>query len=309
LFHYNLFSIATHGEEARFGTITGGYEYYLNWKDIFPEDYKNIDIQTYDDEEKIRYQNNGLHKNPDVRQEVVIQGMLNKQILLDVLQHFTLFMEIKQGIEVKIICRYQQYRATGKIINRLRTGNSTQERSRVIWHTQGSGKSLTMVFFVRKLRSQKDLKDYKVIMMVDRKDLEKQLSEVAKLTDEFKEKNVVSSRKDLIPKLSGDSSDLNMVMVHKFVQEELKHSKALMKAFVEEGKVPEFKPFDVVNKSDRIIILIDEAHITQGGDMGDNLFTAFPNATKIAFTQSPHRPTQAKNPRTFWWQRRIHRHL
>ena len=287
LFHYNLFSIATHGEEARFGTITGGYEYYLNWKDIFPEAYKTIDLKKYDEQEKIRYQNNGLFKNPDVRQEVVIQGMLNKEILLDVLQHFTLFMEIKQGVEVKVICRYQQYRAVGKILNKLRNGHSPQERSGVVWHTQGSGKSLTMVFFVRKLRSQKDLKDYKVIMLVDRKDLEIQLSEVAKLTGEFKEKNVVGSRKNLIPKLSDNSSDLHMVMVHKFVQEELKHSKALMKAFVEEGVVPEFKPFDVVNKSDRIVILIDEAHRTQGGDMGDNIFTAFPNATKIAFTGTP----------------------
>lgn len=287
LFHYNLFSIATHGEEARFGTITGGYEYYLNWKDIFPEEYKTIDLKNYNEEEKVRYQNNGLFKNPDVRQEVVIHGMLNREILLDVLQHFTLFMEIKQGLEVKVICRYQQYRAVGKILNRLRNGHSPQERSGVVWHTQGSGKSLTMVFFVRKLRSQKDLKDYKVIMMVDRKDLETQLSEVAKLTGEFKEKNVVGSRKDLIPKLSDNSSDLHMVMVHKFVQEELKHSKALMKAFVEEGVVPEFKPFDVVNKSDRIVILIDEAHRTQGGDMGDNIFTAFPNATKIAFTGTP----------------------
>ena len=287
LFHYNLFSIATHGEEARFGTITGGYEYYLNWKDIFPEVYKTIDLKNYDDEERVRYQNNGLYKNPDVRQEVVIQGMLNKEILLDVLQHFTLFMEIKQGVEVKIICRYQQYRAVGKILNRLRTGSSPQERSGVVWHTQGSGKSLTMVFFVRKLRSQKDLKDYKVIIMVDRKDLENQLSDVAKLTGEFKDKNIVGSRKELVPKLSDSSSDLNMVMVHKFVQEELKHSKALMKAFVEEGVVPEFKVFEVVNKSDRIIMLIDEAHRTQGGDMGDNIFTAFPNATKIAFTGTP----------------------
>ncbi|WP_343658906.1 HsdR family type I site-specific deoxyribonuclease [Chryseobacterium sp.] len=287
LFYYNLFSIATHGEEARFGTITGGYEYYLNWKDIFPEDYKTIDLKNYDDDEKVRYQNNGLLKNPDVRQEVVIQGMLNKEILLDVLQHFTLFMEIKQGIEVKIICRYQQYRAVGKILNSLRFGHNPQDRSGVVWHTQGSGKSLTMVFLVRKLRSQKDLKDYKVIMVVDRKDLETQLSDVAKLTGEFKEKNIVNARKDLAPKLSDNSSDLHMVMVHKFVQEELKHSKALMKAFVEEGVVPEFKPFDIVNNSDRIVLLIDEAHRTQGGDMGDNIFTAFPNATKIAFTGTP----------------------
>jgi len=287
LFHYNLFSIATHGEEARFGTITGDFEYYLNWKDIFPEVYKTFDINSYSEEEEVRYGANGLHKEPGVRQEVAIQGLLNKEILLDVLQHFTLFMEIKEGVEVKVVCRYQQFRAVGKIIERLRNESSGKTRSGVVWHTQGSGKSLTMVFFVRKLRSQNDLKDYKVIMMVDRTDLEDQLSATARLTDEFKEKNIVHYRKELIPKLSGNASDLSMVMIHKFVQEELKHSKALMKAFVEEGKVPEFKPFEVVNTSDRIIIMIDEAHRTQGGDMGDNLFTAFPNAVKVAFTGTP----------------------
>jgi type I restriction enzyme R subunit len=287
LFQYNLFSIVTHGEEARFGSITGDFEYYLNWKDIFPESYKTFDITRYAEDEVIRYGANGLHKEPEVRQEVAIFGLLNKEILLDVLRHFTLFMEVKEGIEIKIVCRYQQYRAVGKILDRLRNKHSKVTRSGVVWHTQGSGKSLTMVFFVRKLRSQNDLKDYKVIMMVDRVDLEKQLSATARLTGEFKEKNIVKSRRDLVPKLSGTASDLTMVMIHKFVQEELKHSKALMKAFVEEGIVPEFKPFDVVNPSDRIVILIDEAHRTQGGDMGDNLFTAFPNAAKIAFTGTP----------------------
>src|SRR5690554_4532378 len=287
LFHYNLFCIATHGEEARVGSITGDHEYYSNWKDIFPEEYKSISLLSYAAEEQERYMSNGLYKEPNVRQEVLIKGILNKEILLDILQHFSLFMEIKEGVEVKIVCRYQQYRAVGKILDRLRSEYTGETRSGVVWHTQGSGKSLTMVFFVRKLRSQDDLKDFKVIMMVDRKDLEKQLSDTARLTNEFKEVNIVSSRKDLVPKLSGTASNLNMVMVHKFVQEELKHSKALMKAYVADGEVPEFKPFDVVNTSDRIVILIDEAHRTQGGDMGDNIFTAFPNAAKIAFTGTP----------------------
>ncbi len=287
LFHYNLLCIATHGEEARIGTITGDYEYYLNWKDIFPEIYRSFDIDNYAEEEEIRYGANGLNNVPKVRQEVVIAGLLNKEILVDVLRHFSIFMEIKEGVLIKVVCRYQQYRAVGKILERLRESGSGQDRSGVVWHTQGSGKSLTMVFLVRKLRSQKDLKDLKVIMTVDRIDLESQLSNTAKLTNEFKESNVVKARKELVPKLSNDSSDLNMVMIHKFVQDELKHSKALMQAFVKEGEVPEFKPFEIVNRSERIVILIDEAHRSQGGDMGDNLFAAFPNAAKIAFTGTP----------------------
>lgn len=287
LFHYNLFSIATHGEEARFGTITGDFEYYLNWKDIFPAEYKTFDITSYSEEEEDRYKVNGLNKEPKVRQEVIISGMLNKEVFLDVLKHFTLYKTFDNGFTAKIVCRYQQYRAVGKIIDRLRNGTSGKERSGVVWHTQGSGKSLTMVFFVRKLRSQKDLKDFKALLTVDRTDLEDQLSEDAKLTGEFKQKNVVKSRKELRPKLSGDESDLSMVMIHKFVQEEFAQSKAILKAYEQEGIVPEFKPFEEVNPSDRIVILIDEAHRTQGGEMGDNMFTAFPNAARIAFTGTP----------------------
>ena len=151
------------------------------------------------------------------RQEVVIHGMLNKEIMLDVLRHFTLFMEVKEGFEVKIACRYQQYRAVGKILERLRNGNNDRERSGVVWHTQGSGKSLTMVFLVRKLRSQEDLKDYKIIMINDRTDLEDQLSKTAMLTGE--KVTIVEKRKVRGQFLSDNSSNLTMVMVHKFLEE------------------------------------------------------------------------------------------
>lgn len=269
LFHFNLFSIITHGEEARFGTISADFEYYYNWKDIFPEEYKVIEIEP----------------GKEIIQEVLIRGMLNKEIMIDVLRHFTLFMEVKEGVEVKVVCRYQQYRAVGKILKRLREGKTPNERSGVIWHTQGSGKSLTMVFLVRKLRSQDDLKDYKIVLINDRTDLEDQLSQTAKLTEE--KVKVIDKRKKLRPDLGVDSSDLNMVMMHKFLEEEIRHSQALMKAYVEDGVVPEFKPFEIVNDSERVLILVDEAHRTQGGDMGDNLFAAFPKATKIAFTGTP----------------------
>jgi len=269
LFHFNLFSVITHGEEARFGTISADFEYYYNWKDIFPEEYKVIEIEP----------------GKEIIQEVLIRGMLNKEILIEVLRHFTLFMEVKEGVEVKVVCRYQQYRAVGKILKRLREGKTPYERSGVIWHTQGSGKSLTMVFLVRKLRSQDDLKDYKIVLINDRTDLEDQLSQTAKLTEE--KVKVIDKRRRLRPDLSVDSSDLNMVMMHKFLEEEIRHSQALMKAYVEDGIVPEFKPFEIVNDSERVLILIDEAHRTQGGDMGDNLFSAFPKATKIAFTGTP----------------------
>ncbi len=277
LFHYNMISILTHGEEARVGTISSEFEHYLNWKDIFPEEYKVIDIP--------RFNPKTDEKDPAVIQEIMIRGLLNKEILIDVLRHFTLFMEVKAGVEVKIICRYQQYRAVGKIMKRLLDGETAIERSGVVWHTQGSGKSLTMVFLVRCMRSHDELKAFKIMVVSDRNDLEEQLYNTMKLSGETI--GVVSKRRELRSKLSNDSSDLHMVMMHKFLHEELKHSKALMKAYNEEGRVPKFEPFEKVNQSDKVLILIDEAHRTQGGDMGDNLFEAFPNGAKIAFTGTP----------------------
>jgi type I restriction enzyme R subunit len=263
LFHPNLFSIITHGTEARVGTITGEFDHYLNWKDIFPEEYRVIPISPNEE-----------------RQEVLIHGMLNKAILIDILKNFTVFMEIKKGELVKIVSRYQQYRAVGKILDRLRTGKTPFERSGVIWHTQGSGKSLTMVFLVRKMRDTNDLKDYKIIMVNDRTDLEDQLSDTAAITGESV--TIIAHRRDL-DKLRTSTSNLNMVMVHKFLAQNGVSAQSLIAS----GVVPKFEVFKTINPSERILLLIDEAHRTQGGDMGDNLFIGFPNAVKVAFTGTP----------------------
>jgi type I restriction enzyme R subunit len=263
LFHYNIFSIITYGSEARAGTISAEFEFYNNWVDIFPEEYRTVEYPPNEE-----------------RQEVLIHGMLNKEILIDILKHFTLFMEIKKGVEVKIVARYNQYRAVGKIIRNIREGNTPLERGGVVWHTQGSGKSLTMVFLIRKLRSCDDLKDLKIIFIVDRTDLEEQLSETAELTGE--PVRIVDKRNKL-HLLSDDTGDVNMVMIHKFLVENNVSAESLIAL----GLVPKFEEFEPINNSDRILLLVDEAHRTQGGDMGDNLFKAFKNAVRIGFTGTP----------------------
>lgn len=263
LFHYNLFSIITHGKEARVGTISAEFDFYNNWVDIFPEEYKVVQFPPNEE-----------------RQEVLIHGMLNKEILVDILKNFTLFIEIKKGVEVKIVSRYNQYRAVGKIIQNLREGTTPYEKGGVVWHTQGSGKSLTMVFLIRKLRSTDDLKDLKIISIVDRIDLEVQLSDTLKYSNESL--SIINSRADL-KLLSDDTTDLNLVMMHKFLADNNVSAQSLIDA----GIVPKFEKFETINNSDKILLLIDEAHRTQGGDMGDNLFSAFPNATRIGFTGTP----------------------
>jgi type I restriction enzyme R subunit len=263
LFHYNLFSIITYGHEARVGTISADFDFYNNWVDIFPEEYKTVAFPPNEE-----------------RQEVMICGMLNKEILVDILKHFTLFIEIKKGVEVKIVARYNQYRAVGKIIRNLREGTNPKEKGGVVWHTQGSGKSLTMVFLIRKLRSSDDLKDLKIISIVDRIDLEEQLADTLKYANESL--TIIDSKTDL-NLLNDDTGNLNLVMIHKFLADNNVSAQSLIGA----GVVPKFEKFETINNSDRILIMVDEAHRTQGGDMGDNLFNAFPQAVRIGFTGTP----------------------
>ena len=271
LFHTNLFSVITRGVEARCGTISADFDFYLNWKDIFPKEYAE-----------------GINIDPAERQEILIKGMFNHEILIDIFRNFTLFTH-KDDNTIKIICRYQQYRAVGKMLKKLENGTDWKSRSGVIWHTQGSGKSLTMVFLVRKMRHIPELHDYRILMVVDRHDLEEQLAETAEYTGELrhdpktkKVQNIVENRQQLV-KLEGDTADLNLVMIHKFGENHEYSIESLIKT----GIVPQYESFPVINDSNKILVLIDEAHRSQGGEMGDNLFQAFPNAARIGFTGTP----------------------
>ena len=131
------------------------------------------------------------------------------------------------------------------------------------------------------LRASRDLNDYKIVLVNDRQDLEDQLGETATLIGG--RVNVIESTQGLRQQLGTDSSDLNMVMVHKFQEREPVLSNAVAEVLGTYLAVPSGKTFGVVNTSDRIVLMIDEAHRTQGSDLGDNLFEAFPNATRLAF--------------------------
>ncbi|MCE5237810.1 HsdR family type I site-specific deoxyribonuclease [bacterium] len=275
LFYTNQLLIRTTGEEAQFGTITStDEEYFYPWRDIWPTEYAEYEPPLGQERE----------------QEILIQGMLPKATLLDLVRNCTVFMDVDDGkARAKVVARYQQYRAVLKIIDRLRTGQTQMERSGVIWHTQGSGKSLTMVFAIRKLRMCEDLKDYKVVLINDRVDLEEQLSKTARLTGE--PVTVIDSTAELRHQLATDASNLNMVMVHKFQEVQGRLPDYLESVLT----IPRYETFGTINGSDRILLMVDEAHRTQSGDLGDNLFYAFPNAAKLAFTGTPLIVTEEGN--------------
>jgi type I restriction enzyme R subunit len=269
LFYSNLLLIRTCGEKAEFGTITSGYEHFYGWKDIWPESRRVYTPPL------------GVERE----QERLVQGLLAPDTLIQVLRTCTVFMDTDDGRRIKVVCRYQQYRAARKIVERLRTGKTATERSGVVWHTQGSGKSLTMVFLARMLRASADLADYKIVMVNDRVDLEEQLSGTARLIGG--KVNVIESSADLREHLGTDASDVNMVMVHKFMERTEELPESLKAALGKTGRPPSAENFGVVNQSERILLMIDEAHRTHSSDLGDNLFEAFPNATRIAFTGTP----------------------
>lgn len=265
LFHTAMMLIRSCGLEADYGTITSGVEHFFPWKTQWPNDDAIADGQN--------------------QQQQLISGMLNKANLLNMLRSSTLFMDTDGGPRIKVVCRYQQFRAANKIIDRLRKGQNTLEKSGVVWHTQGSGKSLTMVFVARMLRASKDLNDYKILLINDRVDLEEQLGETATLIGG--RVNTIESNNSLRDDLATDSSDINMVMMHKFQLRDENLPLKVAEALGTYQAMPTSKTFGVVNDSSRIILMIDEAHRTQGSDLGDNIFEAFPNAARIAFTGTP----------------------
>ncbi|GAB1061687.1 type I restriction endonuclease subunit R [Shewanella algae] len=296
LFFTNQLMISTYGDDCKVGTITSNEDYYFNWKTIHPDTEPYIAPEI------------GTHRS----QEKLVQGMLHPQRLLDITCCFTLFMDTDNGPRIKVICRYQQFRAVQKIIERMEQGETGIQRSGVVWHTQGSGKSLTMVFLVRKLRRHPELKSYKVLMVNDRSDLEEQLTNTAALIGDTVIE--IKSTKDAKEKLANDTSNTNMVMVHKFREQDssfLPESvrKLLSKHLAEakeagdverieeleadfDAEIVMHRPFGVINAGEKVLILVDEAHRTQRGgkdrpSLSDNLFDAFPKSTRVAFTGTP----------------------
>ena len=143
LFWTNQLTIATTGERAQAATFSAEPEHYLAWKDPSPATVDEVAATL------------GKPADAVTQQELLTAGMLAPERLLDIIRHFTLFMDLGAGRTIKLVGRYQQYRGVQKALRRLLTGDTravdghVDRRGGIIWHTQGSGKSLTMVFLIR----------------------------------------------------------------------------------------------------------------------------------------------------------------
>jgi len=253
LFWYNQLLIATSRQVCKYSSITGEFEHFIEWKDPYPFKLADIDME-------------GSDAAP-TSQHLFVQGVLSPRNFLDIIRSFIIFQDGPKGKLIKVLPRYQQFRATQKIIERLKSSNSPVEKGGIVWHTQGSGKSLTMMMVVRKMYRDKDLSGYKTLFVTDRKDLEKQLKGTAKSIGYTV--NVATSIAKLKKFLATNTPDLVMGMIHKFQEHEL------------------IQEFPVLNTSEKILVMVDEAHRSQYKFLGANLNKSLPKAVKIAFTGTP----------------------
>jgi len=252
LFYYNQIVIATCRNEAKFGTITTHSEkHFYRWADPYPRTVNDLEHGS---------------SGPNDQQRLVA-GMLDRDNLLDLIRTFTLFATNDKGETIKIVGRYQQFRAVKLAVKRLLASRSPRERSGIIWHTQGSGKSLTMMFMVREMYRHAQLSDWKVVFVTDRTQLEGQLAETSQSIG-FTVKVADSIRK-LKELLRSDSSDLVMAMIHKFREADLTET------------------FPELNPSPHILVMTDEAHRSQYALLGANLDKGIPNAARIGYTGTP----------------------
>lgn len=189
-----------------------------------------------------------------------IQDMIQPDKVIDIFQFFTLFATDKKYRKYKIICRYQQYEGANTIVNRVISGYPKQG---LIWHFQGSGKSLLMVFAAQKLRMIPDLKNPTVVIVDDRLDLETQITSTFNMSD--------------IPNLASATTKEELI---KFFKQDIR--KILITTIFRFGDVDQ-----ELNLRDNIIVMVDEAHRTQEGNLGEKMRLALPNAFFFGLTGTP----------------------
>jgi type I site-specific restriction-modification system R (restriction) subunit len=362
LFHTNQLLIASDFFEARAATIGAPPEAYLEWADTSPMPLSTVaqelgvlpnpaeeadagcELAEVGPEESERCGTPLFFREPVKRpevlrggagamlqsQQILVAGMLRPAHSLDLIRNFTVFQQV-EGKTRKVMARYQQFRAIQKAVGKLQEGRTKaqgaerDERGGIIWHTQGSGKSLSMVFLVRKMRMMPRLNQFKIVVVTDRTDLQRQLGQTAQLSGEAvrptdadllsHESPTALTRRllreptpdivmamlqkyqpmggkptvkslEMLPQGRDDGADkVTMTIVRK---EKMPGSHAeLIEKEVTFTESIRFEEFPQLNDSEKILVLVDEAHRSHTRTLHRNLRKALPNAAIIGFTGTP----------------------
>ena len=270
LFMCHLFGVACNGRLSKYGIPGASSSYFNEWKDsVIADKYDNPLLHPENELCRVyKDENDGLMHfdverlpNGQLLEQMKfgIIGLLQPERVLDILQHFIVFERDDNKI-IKKVARYQQLRAANKIVDRVVQFDKAQG---VIWHTQGSGKSLTMLYTAYKLRKTETLNDPTVFIVVDRKDLKDDMDDNF-INCVFPNARVVLSIGDLISIIKKKPAGVFITTIHKF------------------RELGEIK-----DERDNVIVLIDEAHRTEYGDYQMELRAVLPNAKRFAFTGTP----------------------
>ncbi len=260
LFLPNCFNIATDGLKAVYGATYSPKQYFFKWREENNNNEKNDIVGTRQ------------CLVPTMELEITLDALLSPDKLLDIIKNFILFEKENEKL-VKKIARYQQMRAANKIVERVKSGDVKRG---LIWHTQGSGKSLTMFFTAWKLRFDQSLKNPKIFVLIDRIDLDDQIY------DTFINcggKNIIRvvSREDLRKKIKSPEKGIFISTIQKFSE------------LGDEAK----------NLDQNIIVLSDEAHRDNEGISAINLRSAMKSAFFFGFTGTPIDRTTLNTYRNF----------
>ncbi len=249
LFQYNALCILSNARETKVGSVTASWEFFFNW--LRPEDEK----------EKINRQK---IYSEGTSVERIIDGLLRKDRLIDYIENFILYYNDNQ----KIIAQNHQFLGVNKAIVSFRSRSGKRGKLGVFWHTQGSGKSFSMIFLMKKIL-RKFTGNFSFLVITDRNDLDGQIyrnflnTGAVKKADAAQPKNSEELRKFL-----GLNKKIIFTLIHKF-------------------RYPKGEKYPLLSERDDIIVFVDEAHRTQYKDLADNMRTGIPKAQYFAFTGTP----------------------
>ena len=248
LFAFNQICVLSNGLETRMGAFSSTYEYFFEW--LKDDEKEKINRQQIIDEgNSIKY---------------FIKGLLKKEKLIDYIENFILF----QNQTVKIIAKNHQYLGVNNLFNSVLNREKLQGKLGVFWHTQGSGKSFSMVMFARKV-NRKINGNFSFLVITDREDLDTQIHK------NFVRTEVIGNKEECQPK---DSNQLRNY---------LKTNKPFVFTLIQKFRYDKTEKYPILSTRDDIIVMVDEAHRTQYKDLAENMRAALPNANFVAFTGTP----------------------
>ena len=245
LFNTNAFIILSNGLDTNIGTLTSPYKFFHEWKRIDEDEEGKVSLDT------------------------TIRGTCNKDKLMDLFENFIVF-EDGGGDLIKILAKNHQYLGVNKVINNAKSLEDLKGKLGVFWHTQGSGKSFSMVFLSEKIH-RKFEGSFTILIVLDRTELETQIYNTFTAVGAVKEKHLLAKSRDDLRKLLKENHRYVFTLIHKFSIDAK-----------EENEYP------LLSERKDIIVISDEAHRTQGGVFARNMrFNALPYASYIGFTGTP----------------------